>query len=114
MRCSRPPSSPDLTPPVQAAYDQVAREEFTVLCLGIYVDKTEAGKCSVQPVNLIALGMPRDKVFTRAATYRVADIPVISVEGPGLSKEWKALLQHWVTQKTLELALARLKRLSFT
>lgn len=72
------------------------------------------GDYSVNPLNLIAMGMPREEVFKWSSTTRIADIPVIKFDDKTkISKANQGLLQRYIEQKVLEVALCQLKKLTF-
>jgi hypothetical protein len=82
----------------------------------LYIDKADfklRKTQSTQPLNMIAIGLSREKVFKVYGTARIADVPVLrGRHGGGISQQRKTLINHWMLQKTVELAIRELKRWS--
>ena len=92
-------------------YDDNSR----MLLYGLYVDKTELGRnnMSVQPLNLIVFTLGRDRVYTRASTTRIADLPIVDEKDLDYgAKSYKGQLSKYLFHAALLRVLEPLKMYS--
>lgn len=88
---------------------------FFVLPYSLYTDGTNLKHrgMTATPLRLTALAVSRDIIFTRQGTTDIAAVPQIDPSHLP-SNETRSMLQSWLHQHTLELAVRLLKAFSRT